>query len=250
MIRKRVIQQHEATLYTVRFEALLTATPTPAHLDTADELPPAMPPMAILDAMIDPYFDQISPIFPLWTKQGLRAQIASYQAGHTACAVSANNVILLTLMGKFAQTIAPEASQLSLERTSSTESELAAPFVLNARRAAKNTNKLLTPNLPNIQALLSLVRPAYTPGSLESSRACISMFEDLLTPKCPPVLDSVQLSSRRDYTSIVQPGSMSLEANWARGYAAGSRSERPIKSVSAARAEECPLLLVRHFDIN
>ncbi|CAG9990391.1 unnamed protein product [Clonostachys byssicola] len=38
----------------------------------------------------------------------------------------------------------------------SMESELAGPFITNARRAASNLKMLLAPHLANIQALLSL----------------------------------------------------------------------------------------------
>jgi hypothetical protein len=108
--------------------------------------------------MIEPYFNHINPNFPLWTRQSLEQQISSYQGDKTACAVSANNVILLALTAKFTKAVSKEPRDFPAQQAShSMESELAGPFITNARRAANNINMLLTPNLANIQALLSLV---------------------------------------------------------------------------------------------
>lgn len=161
MTRACIVQEHEVAPLKARLEALLVTPNTLAHGESRDDLPPAMPPMAMFEAMIGPYFEQINPTFPLWTGEGIRAQIALYQPGHTACAISANNIILLTLTAKFIRTASSKDSHSSPEEQlfSSIENELTGPFITNARRAAKNTDKLLAPKLANIQALLSLVCP-------------------------------------------------------------------------------------------
>lgn len=216
MIRTGVVHKHEAVLFTDRLGALLVTPPPPARIDDSDDLSPAMPPMAMLEAMIGPYFDQINTTFPLWTRQGLRAQIGVYQAGHTACAVSANNVILLTLTAKFAQAVSQKPPKLSSEQTfSSMESELAGPFATNARRAARNTDRLLTPKLVNIQALLSLVRRAYFPKCASLLFSCLRAFFEFHSNPRFAVLGSAPLSPRRSVISNISPGSISLTTDGA-----------------------------------
>lgn len=89
------------------------------------------------------------------------------QPHNTACAVSTKNVILLTLIAKFAKTAFENARTPSSEKTPcAMENDLVRPFATNARMAAGHMDKLSAPRLANVQALLSLVGEAleYYPG--------------------------------------------------------------------------------------
>lgn len=154
MLRVNMVQGQEATTFVARFEALST----PVSVGVSDKMLPAMPPMAILEAMFEPYFEEINPTFPLWTHEGLRARISSPQAVQTACVIS-TNMILLTLTARFDHPIAKRTSESPPGHSSpSLESELVKPFAINARRAAKNLDRFLAPRIEIVQTLLSLVR--------------------------------------------------------------------------------------------
>jgi hypothetical protein len=156
MERRKLVNKDEKTLFTTRLEAVATrATPSALETDSGN-MAPAMPPKAMVEAMFEPYFEEISPGFPLWTREGFRSQLLSNRINETAWAVSANSMVLLTLTGRYARASSRETTG-SLRDISFRESELAKPFANNARRAARVTNRLLAPTMLNLQALISLV---------------------------------------------------------------------------------------------
>ncbi|KAJ2988512.1 hypothetical protein NUW58_g3938 [Xylaria curta] len=163
------LSQCEAPSLADRLDTLLTTHRSNPQVETHHELP-TMPPMAMLEPMIEPYFDQVNPTFPIWTREGFRSKISQQQQGDVSYVVSANNIILLTLTAKFVRAMSRKTFDESNEQTfSSMELELVRPFVMNARRATEQMNLLSSPTLSNTQALLSLclVAQYYLPeGSL------------------------------------------------------------------------------------
>lgn len=128
-----------------------------------DGLNPSLPPLAMLEAMLDLYFDTLNPYFPIWTKRRFSQLIGSVydQQGTTndrALIVCFNNVVLLTLMTKSRQALAKNSMHTPDQRgTSSMDTDLMDSFLKNAKRAFENIEILLQPRLINVQALLSLV---------------------------------------------------------------------------------------------
>ena len=125
---------------------------------------PSSPPLAMLDAMIDPYFSELNWHLPLWSKKKFRNLICSIYAGAAhiedrAHAICFSNMVLLTLTAKSLQSRARYATQPSYRQSgSSMDYDLIKPFLANAKRALQNLELLLSPRLVNVQALLSLVR--------------------------------------------------------------------------------------------
>lgn len=117
---------------------------------------PSTPPLPILRAMIDPYFDFINPHFPIWGRASFQRQIDLLSSQHArdplramALGLCSNNIILLTLTARSSQ---------EEENTVSLNWDLASSFLSNAKQAIKSIDLLLQPRLINVQAILSLVR--------------------------------------------------------------------------------------------
>ncbi|RYO74616.1 hypothetical protein DL764_010769 [Monosporascus ibericus] len=127
-----------------------------------DDSPLAMPPMAILEAMMEPYFSLVNPNMPIWTQNAFRKLVDDFQTfGNVvkdrACAVCCNNMILLTLAAKSLRDEAKRRAQsTSKQRPASMDLDLIRPFLANAKRAVNKIEQLLTPSLVNLQAFLSL----------------------------------------------------------------------------------------------
>ncbi|KAF1990153.1 hypothetical protein K402DRAFT_325548 [Aulographum hederae CBS 113979] len=124
-----------------------------------DGSPPSSPPLAILEAMIDQYFDKINCYFPIWTKKSFRQLVeTSYKTKphvqDRAHVVSFNNLILLSLSAKSLQSRAKKAADLTSSRP--VEFDLTGSFLANVKRALVNLELLTAPRLINVQALLSL----------------------------------------------------------------------------------------------
>jgi hypothetical protein len=122
---------------------------------------PAIPPLFILKAMIDPYFDQINPYFPIWSKNEFgKIVTATYTSGETpqniAHAVCCNSLVLLTLDTESLRSSVNNGSRLTLCKAALT-AELKLNFLSNAKRAITNARSLALPRLVNLQALISLV---------------------------------------------------------------------------------------------
>ncbi|KAM6508256.1 hypothetical protein FALCPG4_018133 [Fusarium falciforme] len=152
-----------------REEILQLAEPYHVYTHVSDGSVLTGPPLVIVEAMIEPYFEMVNPHMPLWTKESFRRLMAS--AGETSNAsdkraydVCANNLVLLTLQAK---SLHPRAvsSRTCTETSgaSSIDMDLIRSFIANAKRALENVELLLlNPSLLSLQALLSLCLVAQT----------------------------------------------------------------------------------------
>ena len=130
-----------------------------------DKSPPTVPPFAILDAMVEPYFATISYHVPFSTRKGfnrmataLRNSTSSEQ--DLASIICCNNLILIALSANLLCSYREESLQTNQARkTSSFDLDVIAGFLNNAKRALKNIDQIVSPRLINVQALLSLVGP-------------------------------------------------------------------------------------------
>ena len=131
-------------------------------LDFAGEdLPPTLPPQRVLEASIELYFNQISSMLPIFRKSTLCERFRRiYSTGPNqadiAWVICFNNIIL--------QTLSPETIQSSNQSEDnhvpvgeSAERELLQPLLANYRRGLKKLDRLLKPELVNVQALLLMV---------------------------------------------------------------------------------------------
>ncbi|RMZ82892.1 hypothetical protein DV737_g1956, partial [Chaetothyriales sp. CBS 132003] len=123
--------------------------------------PPTEPPLAILQAMIEPYFANINPHFPMWTKTGFQKIVASLRQHSVspeiewASIVCCNNLILMNLTADSMRSVQQKMAQSrSSENVPLVDSDLIAGFLANSKRAIENLG-LLSPRLINLQALLS-----------------------------------------------------------------------------------------------
>lgn len=147
-----------------REELLQLAEPHDAYKHVSDGSILTSPPLVIVEAMIDPYFDMVNPHMPIWTKDGFRGLMVS--VGKSADAsekraydVCANNLVLLTLQAKSLHSRATSSIPCTeAPATSSIDGDLIRSFIVNAKRALENVELLLLhPSLLSLQALLSLV---------------------------------------------------------------------------------------------
>ncbi|KAF4336977.1 pyridoxal phosphate-dependent transferase major domain protein [Fusarium beomiforme] len=118
--------------------------------------PPSTPPLGILQPMIDPYFDNINPHMPIWSKARFQEFIADMQMASTdqpyaTHAICLNSLAILLLTAKIAS-----ASVHSGSSWSSIDMELVKYFLANSTWAIHNLQELMMQHLSNIQALLSL----------------------------------------------------------------------------------------------
>ncbi|KAK2743553.1 hypothetical protein FQN57_004851 [Myotisia sp. PD_48] len=140
--------------------------------------PPTVPPFAILDAMIEPYFASINRKFPIWTKERFVRMATALQHSPSpeqdvASIVCCNNLILMTLTATSLSSRRGKSVHMQkfTRKTSSIDSDLIAGFLTNAKRAFENIDQIVSPRLINVQALLSLVcSHLYQPFSLASYR--------------------------------------------------------------------------------
>lgn len=128
-----------------------------------DESLPTAPPSAILNAMIEPYFATVNPHFPIWTKQQIEEMAATLEESTSperdaATMICCNNLILMTLTANSLRSRWGKPLQTKHRRRHlSIDSDITAGFLMNAKRAIKHVELLLSPCLVNVQALLSLV---------------------------------------------------------------------------------------------
>ncbi|KAK0623887.1 hypothetical protein B0T14DRAFT_565203 [Immersiella caudata] len=147
-----------------RLVQLATTVQTEATFIGADEPPPSSPPLALLEVMVDPYFDLVNPRLPIWTKQSFRRLVDAAQkidnddpVHDRAYVVCSNNLILLTLTAKSLQSAEKKAAPSHGRATPpSLDLDLVQSFVTNAKRAIRTPELLLQPRLVNVQAFLSL----------------------------------------------------------------------------------------------
>jgi hypothetical protein len=133
------------------------------HLSGATS-PPIEPPLAILEGMIEPYFSNINPNFPIWSRDGFQKIVTSLRQHstcpevHWASIVCCNNLILINLTTDSVHSVQRKMAQSgSSENVPSMGSDLIAGFLANSKRAIENLG-ILSPRLIILQALLSLVR--------------------------------------------------------------------------------------------
>ncbi|KAF4981696.1 hypothetical protein FZEAL_2583 [Fusarium zealandicum] len=158
-----------STAAVARDEILQLAEPHDSCRRVSDGSVLTGPPLVIVEAMIDPYFDMVNPHMPLWTKEGFRRLMNS--AGQSSSAsdkraydVCANNLVLLTLQAKSLQSrAAPDLPCTEAPAASSIDIDLVRSFIVNAKRALENVELLLlNPSLLTLQAFLSLCLVAQT----------------------------------------------------------------------------------------
>ncbi|KAI0104839.1 hypothetical protein GGR51DRAFT_560837 [Nemania sp. FL0031] len=156
-IHSGILNQHDAALLTDRLDNLSAPQQKNGQDSQGTEPLPGMPPMAMLETTIEPYFEFLNPSFPIWAYPRFRDEIKHHQKGNASYIVAANNIILLTLTAKFVRTMSrAEHGDSSEEMFPLMEVELIQPFVTNARRATEQMGRLSSPTLSNIQAILSL----------------------------------------------------------------------------------------------
>ncbi|KAL2683377.1 hypothetical protein Neosp_007847 [[Neocosmospora] mangrovei] len=152
-----------------REEILKLAEPHQMYAHVSDGSVLTGPPLVIVEAMIEPYFEMVNPHMPLWTKESFRhlmesAGESSNASDKRAYDVCANNLVLLTLQAKSLHSRAV-SSRAGTEASgaSSIDMDLIKSFIANAKRALENVELLLlNPSLLSLQALLSLCMVAQT----------------------------------------------------------------------------------------
>ncbi|KPM35678.1 hypothetical protein AK830_g10892 [Neonectria ditissima] len=127
------------------------------------------PPLVIIEAMVDPYFEMVNPHMPIWTKDGFRSLMASVvdsadASDKRAYHVCANSLVLLTLQAKSLHSrTMPSMPGTEAPAASSIDVDLIKSFIVNAKRALENVELLLlSPSLLSLQAILSLCLVAQT----------------------------------------------------------------------------------------
>lgn len=139
------------------------STGQPLYSSTHDASAIKAPPMLIVEALIEPYFESINSHLPIFTWEGFRrlmdaSRAETNPAYNRPFAICANNMVLLTLSAKALHSRAKSTSPSNLEPiTESIDVELIQSFIGNANRAMVQVEQLLSPRLVNVQALLSLV---------------------------------------------------------------------------------------------
>lgn len=164
------VEQNAAEVVTAatvaREELLQLIEPCDVYNRISDGSILTSPPLVIIEAMIDPYFEMVDPYMPLWTKEGFRTLMRSAENPQNASRkraydVCANNIVLLTLQAKHIHSHA--SSRVLCTKApppSSIDIDLIRSFIINANRALENVELLLlNPSLLSLQALISLVSP-------------------------------------------------------------------------------------------
>ena len=126
-----------------------------------DSLPASSPPLGILAPMIDPYFDNLNPHMPIWSRNYFRSlvdelQLSQNELLHKGHDISLHSVAILTLTAKLS--ISSVHSRPSSPSWSSIDMEFVKYFLSNAMKAVQDFQDYLTQRLSNVQALLALVR--------------------------------------------------------------------------------------------
>ena len=153
---------------------------------SSDGLPLALPPKGLLDALIEPYFSEISCILPIFRKEKVCEAIRKEYEANTH---KTNGAWLLCFNNMIVQTL--EARSLSSQTRSSTddwsirayssaiEVELLRPFLVNSKRGLDRLERFLEPKLVNVQALISMVRNPFS--FVESPRLSMACHGVALT---------------------------------------------------------------------
>ncbi|KAL3255208.1 hypothetical protein ABHI18_008389 [Aspergillus niger] len=134
------------------FQRLATDSPLLLDFTQHRDQPPCLPPRALMEAFIDMYFTEISPLLPIYDRQSvltaMKIQYETLDAPDPAWIVSFNSILLQALEGKC--TAAKKTGAMPLEAS------LIVHLLQNIRRCFSNFQRLLEPRMANVQALLSL----------------------------------------------------------------------------------------------
>jgi hypothetical protein len=125
-----------------------------------DEVAPTLPPRALLEASIHPYFKYISPILPIYERQSVIAAICGQYGADSpdpVWIIAFNSIVLQTLDAKLVATENIE----SIGYGGILEDALLYQLRLNVRRCYNNLKTLAHPSFVNAQALLSMVGHPY-----------------------------------------------------------------------------------------
>ena len=146
------------------FEKFARESPV-MSIPESDGLLPSLPPRALVETCLETYFACLSPFLPLYSRQSVMAAIDEQYGPRVnspdpAWVISFNNILLQTLDARYsAATRAGSITHNLLEE------ELIKSLLLNYRRGYNNFERLLRPQLANVQALLSMVgRPFFMHG--------------------------------------------------------------------------------------
>ncbi|KAK7431161.1 hypothetical protein QQZ08_002201 [Neonectria magnoliae] len=155
-----------ASAAVAREELLQLTKPHAMYQRVCDGSVLTSPPVVIIEAMIDPYFEMVNPYMPIWTKESFRNLMSSAvestdASDKRAYEVCANSLVLLTLQAKSLYSRAVSSMPCTEAPTApSIDGDLIRSFIMNAKRALENVELLLfCPSLLSLQAIISLVRP-------------------------------------------------------------------------------------------
>ncbi|PYH69346.1 Zn(II)2Cys6 transcription factor [Aspergillus vadensis CBS 113365] len=165
--------QAQITSASALFQRLDTDKPPLLDFLQYDDQSPSLPPRAFLEAFIDTYFTELSPLLPIYDRQSvltaMRTQYETLDAPDPAWFVSLNSILLQTLEGK--STTAKKTSMIPLEAS------LITHLLQNIRQCFNNFQRLLEPRMANVQALLNLALVAL-------KYFHFTLFETVFTQAC------------------------------------------------------------------
>ncbi|KAI1138455.1 hypothetical protein F5Y05DRAFT_40278 [Hypoxylon sp. FL0543] len=130
-----------------------------------DNVAPQMPPLDLVQSMVEPYFECLSTRTTLWTRKGFERILSRAASSDGKCdraiIVCVNNLFVLTLGAKC---LSRKVKRLSPDQNESVNEQDKSPmeqvflntFLQNAKHALTRREQLSSPRLLNIQALLSL----------------------------------------------------------------------------------------------
>lgn len=127
-----------------------------------DGLPLALPPKGLLDAFIEPYFNQVNWMLPVFRKDAFCENVRkNYEAGsgkaNSAWILCFNNVILQTMNVRALGFSSKPEDMESNMHGDAMEAELLRPFLINSRRGLNKLERFVEPKLINVQELISMV---------------------------------------------------------------------------------------------
>ncbi|RAL01977.1 Zn(II)2Cys6 transcription factor [Aspergillus ibericus CBS 121593] len=174
---------HESALRTqiaevsALFQRLATDSPMLSKPEHHDDLPPFLPPRALLEVFLETYFTELSPLLPIYDRPSVLAAMhtqygSTLEAPDPAWIVSLSSILLQTLEAK--STGSQKADTIA---RSTLEVDLQFQLLLNIRRCYNHFERLLQPRVANVQALLSMALVA-----LRYFR--FTMFETVFTQAC------------------------------------------------------------------
>jgi hypothetical protein len=162
------------------FETLSRESPF-LSIPESDGVLPSLPPRELLEACLETYFTCLSPILPIYDRQSVVSAIEEQYGPminnpDPAWVISFSNILLQTLDAKYSA-----AAKSSPFSHNVLEEELIKSLVLNSRRGYNNFERLLRPQLANVQALLSMVGLPFLIGSHRLTCSGTSRLEVLLS---------------------------------------------------------------------